>query len=135
MNFRYGKNFFPPPEIKTLFELIMENFDDFINRVLLVAALVSIIIGLIQHGYPKGLTEGVSIMFALVIIITVTSGNNYISEKRLAELLALSEEQEVAVYRNDKNTITIPGSELVVGDLIKFEGGMKVPADCMMVEG
>jgi Ca2+ transporting ATPase len=113
----------------------MENFDDFINRVLLVAALVSIIIGLIQHGYPKGLTEGVSIMFALVIIITVTSGNNYISEKRLAELLALSEEQEVAVYRNDKNTITIPGSELVVGDLIKFEGGMKVPADCMMVEG
>lgn len=74
-------------------------------------------------------------MFALVIIVTVTSGNNFISERRLAELLALSEEQEVAVYRNDKNTITIQGSELVVGDLIKFEGGMKVPADCMMVEG
>jgi Ca2+ transporting ATPase len=113
----------------------MENFDDFINQVLVVAAIVSIIIGLLQHGFPKGLTEGVSILFALVIIISVTSGNNYISEMRLSELLALSEEQEVAVYRNDKNTITIAGSDLVVGDLIKFEQGMRVPADCMMVEG
>lgn len=42
----YGKNSFPPPKIKTLMELIMENFDDPINRILCIAAIVSLIIGI-----------------------------------------------------------------------------------------
>lgn len=113
----------------------MENFDDAINRVLLMAAVVSIIIGLIQHPFPEGMIEGTSIMIALFIIIIVNSGNNYISERRLAELLALSDLQDVAVYRDSTEPITMDASELVVGDLINFEMGMKVPADCIMVEG
>ena len=43
----YGKNSFPPPKIKTIYELIMENFEDQINVILLVAAIVSILIGLL----------------------------------------------------------------------------------------
>ena len=88
----FGKNSFPPPKIKTLWELVLENFKDDINRVLLAAAVVSIIIGLIQHkGKPEGMLEGVSISIALCIIIAVSSGNNYASEKRLADLLALAD--------------------------------------------
>jgi len=88
----------------------MENFEDQINIILLVAAIVSIIIGLIQHGWPKGMLEGTSIMFALCIIIVVSSGNNWISERRLAALVGLAEAQDVAVYRcgDNKTTITIP---------------------------
>lgn len=96
----YGKNAFAPPRIKTIWELIMENFEDFINKVLLAAAIVSIVIGLIQHGYPDGMIEGVSILIALNIIIFVNSANNYSSEKRLADLVNLSERQEVSVCRN-----------------------------------
>ena len=71
--------------------MILENFEDPINRVLLAAALVSLIIGLYKEGFPTGLIEGTSIAIALVIICTVTSLNNWVSEKRLAELVALSE--------------------------------------------
>lgn len=132
----FGVNFFPPPKIKSIMELIMENFDDTINQILLAAALVSVCIGLIQEGFPKGLIEGVSISIALFIIIVVNSGNNWISERRLADLVNLSEKQEVAVYRdNDKETITIDSSLLVVGDVYKFEAGMKVPADSLLLEG
>ena len=81
----YGTNSFPPPEIKTLYEIIMENFDDPINRVLIAAAIVSAITGLIQDGFPKGLVDGVSILVALLIIIVVGSSNNYASELKLAE--------------------------------------------------
>lgn len=81
----YGSNTFPPPEIKSLYEIVMENFDDPINRVLIAAAVVSAITGLIQDGFPKGLTDGVSILVALVIIIVVGSSNNYASELKLAE--------------------------------------------------
>lgn len=132
----YGVNAFAPPKIKTLMELVMENFDDPINVILLIAGAVSMIIGLIQEGWPKGIIEGTSIIISLMIIISVNSGNNYMSEKRLADLVNLSEKQEVAVYRGDaQETITIDATQLLVGDVIKFESGMKVPADCIVLEG
>ena len=86
----------------------------------MAAAVVSLIIGVVQEGFPEGLIEGTSILIALVIIITVTSGNNYMSEKRLAELVALSNEQEVAVFRGKAEAQTIDAKDLVVGDLVKF---------------
>jgi P-type Ca2+ transporter type 2C len=131
----YGPNSFPPPKIKSLFELVMENFDDPINVILLGAAVVSVCIGLLKEGFPEGLIEGTSIMIALFLIIVVNSGNNWISERRLANLVKLSDAQEVAVFRGSDQTITIDASELVVGDLIKYEQGMKVPADCIMMSG
>ena len=89
----YGINFYTPPRIKTLFELVMENFEDTINLILLAAAVVSVVIGLIKEGWPRGLIEGISIMIALVIIITVTSANNWVSERQLADLVAHQELQ------------------------------------------
>lgn len=113
----------------------MENFDDRINQILAVAALISLVIGVIQEGFPQGLIEGASIIIALTIIIVVGSGNNYISEKRLSDLVKLSDKQEVAVFRNSTNTTSIDSAGLVVGDLFYFEAGMKVPADCLIIEG
>jgi Ca2+-transporting ATPase len=86
----YGVNKFPQSPLKSIIELILENFDDRINQILLVAALVSLVIGLYKEGFPKGLIEGTSIAIALVIICSVTSVNNYYSEKRLHDLYALS---------------------------------------------
>ena len=42
----FGDNAFPPPVIKGLCELIMENFEDPINVILCVAAVVSMAIGI-----------------------------------------------------------------------------------------
>jgi len=114
----------------------MENFEDEINRILLGASVVSLIIGGIQHGFPEGLLEGVSIMIALCIIIVVGSGNNYASEKRLAKLVAMADKQNVPVYRKGKKdqTETISYEDLVVGDLIELSKGNKVPADLMCVQ-
>lgn len=131
----YGENKFPQAAIKGICELILENFEDRINQILLAAALVSLVIGLYKEGFPTGLIEGTSIAIALVIICAVTSVNNYYSEKRLADLYALSNKQEVAVFRGSDKAITIDSEELVVGDLVGFETGEKVPADMMMIEG
>jgi Ca2+-transporting ATPase len=75
----FGKNYFPPPKIKTLGELIAENFDDPINVILLLAAIASVVIGIMKSGFPDGLIEGTSIMIALMIIIVVNSANNWVS--------------------------------------------------------
>jgi len=62
-------------------------------------------------------------MIALTIIIVVNSTNNYLSERRLAELIKLSEAQEVVVYRGSNEPNTINSDDLVVGDIIKLESG------------
>lgn len=41
----------------------------------------------------------------------------------------------VAVFRGSTDTETIDSTELVVGDLVHFESGMKCPADLIMVSG
>jgi magnesium-transporting ATPase (P-type) len=43
----FGPNYFPPPHIKSLWELVMENFDDRINQILAIAALISLVIGVL----------------------------------------------------------------------------------------
>lgn len=116
----YGKNSFPPPKIKTIWELVAENFEDTINQILLAAAIVSIIIGLFKEGFPEGLIEGTSIMISLCIIIVVNSGNNWFSERRLAQLVSLSEKQEVAIMRNGIIS-SKDSTEIVVGDIIHFD--------------
>lgn len=70
-------NKFPPLKIKTLCTLILENFKDTINIILLVAAIVSLVIGILKNGFPDGLINGASILIALLIIIVIGSGNNY----------------------------------------------------------
>jgi len=47
-----------------------------------MAATVSLIIGVVQHGWERGWVEGCSIYIAIVIIVSVTAGNNYIKEKQ-----------------------------------------------------
>ena len=131
----FGENSFPPPHIKSLWELVLDNFDETINQILCAAAVVSIIIGVIREGFPQGMIEGTSILIALVIIIVVNSANNYASERQLAKMVQLCSKQEVAVFRGSTDPITVENDELVVGDLIKFAQGMKMPADCIMVEG
>jgi Ca2+ transporting ATPase len=79
--YSYGKNSKRPPKIRGLFELILENFEDRILQILLIAATVSLIIGVWKEGWAKGWIEGSSIYLAIVIIVSVTSGNNYIKEK------------------------------------------------------
>lgn len=57
-------------------------FEDFILKVLMGAAAVSLILGIINEGWAKGWIEGVSIFIAIAIIVSVTTTNNYIKEKQ-----------------------------------------------------
>jgi magnesium-transporting ATPase (P-type) len=70
---KYGENSYPPTKTSTICELIMDNFNDPINVILLIAALVSAVIGLIKEKSAEGLIEPSSIMVALLIIISVGS--------------------------------------------------------------
>lgn len=76
-----------------------------------------------------------SIYIAVCIIVTVTAGNNYIKEKQFQKLVSKAAEQDVAVFRGREGlTQTVPIQKLVVGDVIKIESGMSIPADCVLLD-
>jgi P-type Ca2+ transporter type 2B len=47
----------------------------------MLAATAALTIGVIQHGLKSGWVEGISIWVAVIIIVAVTAGNNYVKEK------------------------------------------------------
>lgn len=69
-----------PREIKSLWEIFVENFEDFILKVLIAAAAVSLILGVINEGWARGWIEGVSIFIAIAIILIVNTSQNYLRE-------------------------------------------------------
>ena len=74
---------------------------------MLVAAIVSIVIGLIKEGFPDGLVDGVSIAMALVIITVVSSINNLISERKLAKLVLLNNVKRPVMVIRERNDMLI----------------------------
>ena len=134
--FRFGENKKRLPRIRSLCELIAEAFGDRILQILLLAATVSLIIGVIQSGWGHGWIEGSSIYLAVIIIVSVTSGNNYVKEKQFQKLVSKAAEDFIPTFRGyDGLTQTLSNSDLVVGDIIKIDSGMRIPADCILLEG
>lgn len=66
--------------MKTVLEMISEAFEDTILQILIAAAIVSTVVGVIKDGM-MGLVEGGSILLAIVIIVGITTGNNYKKER------------------------------------------------------
>ena len=78
--FRFGSNKLKERRGKTVLEMIGEAFEDTILQILIGAAIVSTIVGIIKDGW-MGLVEGGSILMAVVIIVAITTANNYKKEK------------------------------------------------------
>jgi Ca2+ transporting ATPase len=85
-------------------------------RVLCVAAVVSLVLGIATEGLEHGWMEGTSILLAIVIIVTVTSGNNYIKEQQFKKLNEVASRKFVNVIRGGE-VVNVSVYELVVGDI------------------
>jgi len=60
--------------------------------------------------------EGTSILVAVVIIVTVTSGNNWVKEQQFKKLNAIASRKNVNVIRKGE-VRNIDVEELLVGDI------------------
>ena len=104
-------------------------------KILLAAATVSLVIGILREGIEKGWYEGITIYFAIVIIVTVTATNDYMKDKQFRKLMDVRKERYILVTRNNGKTKSISTYDLVVGDIIELKQGDHIPADCLLIEG
>lgn len=73
-------------------------------------------------------------MIAVVIIVTVTSANNYIKEQQFQKLNAIATAKNVNAYRGG-DLVNISVYELLVGDIVEIETGEILSVDGILIEG
>lgn len=127
----FGSNVLPSTPRKTFWQLFVDTFDDATLQILLVAAIVSLVIG-IYDDPEVGYVEGMAILAACLVVSIVTAMNDYQKETQFRELSAANDEIDVLVIRSGKfQKISI--EDLVVGDLISLEAGDSIPCDGVIV--
>lgn len=87
-------------------------------RILCGAAAVSLVLGIATEGLAEGWLEGASILVAVVIIVSVTAGNNYLKEKQFRKLNEMATKKDVNVIRHGQQT-RLSAFDLAVGDLVE----------------
>lgn len=128
----FGSNSLPSSPRKSFWQLFVDTFDDATLQILIVAAIVSLIIG-IYDDPATGYVEGLAILAACLIVSVVTALNDYQKESQFRELSAANDEVDVVVLRSGKFH-NIPVGELVVGDIVCLEAGDAIPCDGILVD-
>lgn len=125
----YGKNELKAKAKKSLLVKFLEQFKDFMIIVLIIAAVVSGIVG-IQQG--EGITDTIIILIVVVVnaIIGVAQENK--AEKSLEALQKLS--SHVAKVMRDGKLVVVQSAELVPGDIVVLDTGDYIPADLRIIE-
>ena len=148
----HGENVLTPPPRQPMWRLYIEKYQDPMVRILLVAALVSLVLAFVKDDFM----ETIGIIAAIILATTVGFYFERDAARRFDVLTQLSEEQPVKVVRNltptlsqgegargdgnlkdDRNScqvIEIPRREVVVGDVVIVETGDEVPADGRLFE-
>lgn len=103
-------------------------------RIITCAAFVSLIIGVLNEGLAHGWMEGSTIIMAVVIIVCVTAGNNYMKEKQFEKLNKKAEVKSLKLNRCGEVQY-INSAEITVGDIMHVSIGDILSVDGVLVKG
>ena len=138
----FKDNRLPEKKGKSLLQLMWITYNDKVLILLSVAAAVSLAIGLYQtfgqphtpEDPPVEWVEGVAIIIAILIVVTVGSLNDYQKERQFAKLNHKKKDRLVKVVRSGK-TLEISVFDIMAGDVLHLEPGDMIPADGVLIEG
>lgn len=126
----YGENKLKEKKKKSLFVKFLEQFKDVMIVILLIAAVISFAVAIIE-GEPSEFIEPVLILFIVILNAVIGLIQENKAEKALEALQNMSA-PSAKVIRDGKE-IMIPSSKVVPGDIIVLEAGDFVPADAKLI--
>lgn len=116
---KYGKNELAEGKKKSVFRIFLEQFEDFLVMILIVAAVVS--------GFLGDMESAIVILVVITMNAILGTVQTVKAEQSLNSLKKLSGPSAKVVRGG--NVIQIPSVELTIGDEVLLEAGDYVPAD------
>jgi len=121
---RYGPNEIKETSRRGPFRIFVSQFADFMIAVLIVAAIVSGIVGEAQ--------DTIAIVVIVLLNAVIGAVQEYRAERAVAALRAMAAPE--AQVRRDGVIRSIPATRLVPGDIVLLEAGQIVPADLRLLD-
>lgn len=127
----FGVNRLPHRPSASFLTLCLDAASDNTLQILMVCGLASIILSQVFGENPQvEWMEGAAIWVAVLVVVLVTAGNDWLKEQQFRQLSAVKDNKSCTVLRDGCPT-QISVFDLVLGDLLQFEAGDELPADCV----
>ncbi|MFP4014455.1 MAG: cation-translocating P-type ATPase [Chitinispirillaceae bacterium] len=120
---QYGRNKLPTKKAPSVFTLILRQFKSPLIYILLVAGIISLVIG--------NLEDAVFIFIVVLINAVVGTIQEFKAEKSAEDLQKMI--QAKATVRRDSQENRIDAEMVVPGDIVLLESGNRVPCDCRII--
>lgn len=121
---QFGPNALQEKPPRSLWRMLLDQFTDFMIVVLIVAAIISGIVG--------DLGDTIAIIVIVILNAVIGFVQEYRAERAMAALKRMAEAG--ARVLRDGQMETVHASELVPGDVVLLEAGNVVPADLRIIE-
>ncbi|KAI8913648.1 hypothetical protein EDD86DRAFT_187685 [Gorgonomyces haynaldii] len=139
---RYGPNVLPEPNRKSFLQFVWLALQEKTLIVLCVAGFIELGIGIYRFQFATGsekdqnaLIDGLAIIVCILIVVLTSSVTDYRKQASFQALSELGKAMNKAHAIRDGLKVTIPTTELVVGDIVHIHVGDVVMADGVMIEG
>ena len=132
---QYGPNQLVEGPHTSFWQMLWAQLNNFVVILLLVAALVSSLIGWQEYTHSGDVGEFIE-AGAILLIVVMNAVLGIVQEGKAEEALASLKKMaapEAQILR-DGHRISVPSRELVPGDIVYLEAGNYVPADVRLIE-
>lgn len=133
----FGSNKKDKLKRKSFCRLMWEALDDLMLKVLIVAAIISLVVSMIFEEDHREIAwiEGAAILVAVFVVSFVTAWNDYKKEEQFIKLNQKSDDMNVLTVMREGKREVINFDDLKVGDLVQIDVGMAIPCDGILVRG
>lgn len=119
-------------------ELLLEALSDFTLKILMAAAIISIIVEMLaaEDGDERKVAwiEGFAILIAVFVCSMVTATNNYQKERQFQKLNQEAEDRKLMNIKRNGQLMVINIEQVMVGDIVILSEGQEIPADGFVLE-
>lgn len=130
----FGSNTYPRKKGRTFWTFLWEAWQDLTLIILIIAAAVSLGLGIKTEGLKEGWYDGGSIALAVLLVILVTAISDYRQSLQFQNLNEEKQNIQIGVMR-DGRMVKVSIFDIVVGDIVPLRIGDQVPADGVLVSG
>ncbi|KAM5579900.1 calcium-transporting ATPase 9, plasma membrane-type-like [Rosa sericea] len=130
----FGSNTYPQKKGRSFLRFLWEAWQDLTLIILIIAAAVSLALGIKTEGLAHGWYDGGSIAFAVFLVIIVTAVSDYRQSLQFQNLNEEKQNIQLEVMRGGR-TVKISIFDIVVGDVVPLRIGDQVPADGILITG